>query len=84
MLTVRLPRRPRALSRARSLAISVSRNSFFASIEKNLASRSQPDVSLVPIEKHRIEFLLELFYAPADMRLRDAEMLGGVAKMQML
>ena len=84
MLTVRLPRLPRALSRARSLATSASRMSFFASTRKTSPASRQPHVPLVAIEEQCVELLLELLDAPADMRLGDAQVLRRMTEVQML
>ena len=81
---MRLPRRPRALSRARSLAISVSRIIFFDLDEKDLASARQPDIPLVAIEELCVELLLELLDAAADVRLGNAQLLCRMTEVQML
>ena len=84
MQTVRLPRRAaRALSRALLGDVGIAEK-LLRLDEEDLASARQPDISLVAIEEQRVELLLELLDAAADMRLGDAQLLRGVTEVQML
>ena len=52
--------------------------------QEDAAGLGQLDVAPAAQEQRDAEVVLELLDAPADMRLGDAELLGGMAKMQAL
>ena len=52
--------------------------------EEDLSRLGQLHVPPVAIEEQRAELVFELLDAPADMRLRDVEVLGGMTEVEML